>query len=227
MKHWSWPISHGGSGDIVCADWEVNKDLKLGVFWVVRGGTGRGNRSLLSTGLQAKHTHISRGGGGARRKADSEVWGSSVLPSPLTVRVPAGNTALLLLIISTYFFAFTTWEQYGVAQSLSRLRSDNAIMTEPVHVPCCKCVVCCVCCNQISPDPSTHQACNTPHLSSTSTSTSSFSKRLDWIHFTSRMVDVSQQQIHSFNPLPSVQTWSRISEHWLPPRLNRKLENLP
>ena len=46
---------------------EVNKDLKLGVFWVVRARRQE-EEIVLSSPLQAKHTHISRGGGGARRK---------------------------------------------------------------------------------------------------------------------------------------------------------------
>ena len=73
MKHWSWTISHGV--ETLFAQSEVNKDLKLGVFWVVaRCHRKRKQSFALLSPLQAKHTHISRGGGGARRKA-------SVLPS--------------------------------------------------------------------------------------------------------------------------------------------------
>ena len=65
MKHWSWTISHGV--ETLFAVSEVNKDLKLGVFWVVRARRQEEEIVLFSP-LQAKHTHISLGGGGARRK---------------------------------------------------------------------------------------------------------------------------------------------------------------
>ena len=133
-------------------------------------------------------------------------WGRSEekgLSPPLTVRSPAGRSALLFLIISTYFFAFTTWEQYGVSQSLlgPSLQCVGSLFLV-VRVLYVVCVV-----TQYLLTPAhTNTNPRPPHLSSFSSFSFSFNPRLDWLHFRNRIVDVFKQQIHSFNPLPAVQT---------------------
>ena len=205
MKHWSWTISHGV--ETLFALSEVNKDLKLGVFWVVRARRQE-EEIVLSSPLQAKHTHISRGGGGARRK----VWGTSALPYTLTVRTqqvsaPSCSSSYQLTSLPSRRGNNMEWLSQSLLTQCNVLEGRSLFPVVSVLY-----VVSVVTQYLLTLAHTNTTSSNTSHLSSPSTS---FSVSLDWFHFRWRIVDVSKQQIHSFNPLPAVQTWPWISGHCL------------